>query len=178
MRLQKLVYYAQAWQLVFHNQPLFHDRIEAWREGPVTRVLQEVHRRRYRVTDWPLGNSANLTSQEVETIDWVVGKYSDLSAEALSRMSHMDSPWRVARGILPDDAPSSGEIPREEIRHFYARQRSEPDVAVLQAAASAALEGVELDDDWQDVLRDVASGSVSASDAVAAEIRRAARRAW
>lgn len=176
MELQKLVYYAQAWQLVFHKQPLFLDRIEAWRQGPVTRVLQEAHRGKLSVASWPRGDSRNLTPDEVKTIDWVVDKYGGLSAESLSRMSHMDSPWRVARGILPDDAPSKNEISREGIRHFYARQRSEPEVAVLQATASAAMEGVELDEEWQQVLRDVAGGTVSASEAVEAEIRRATRR--
>lgn len=36
MKLQKLVYYAQAWHLVFHSEPLFADTIEAWPQGPVT----------------------------------------------------------------------------------------------------------------------------------------------
>lgn len=176
MKLQKLVYYSQAWQLAFRNEPLFDDRIEAWSEGPVTRVLHETHRRRYTVSTWPEGDPRKLTAEEVRTIDWVVDKYSGFSAEALSRMSHMDSPWRVSRGILADDERSRAEIPHEAMRSFYSRQRSDPEVAVAQSAASSALEGVELDDDWQQVLRRVANGNVSASDAIAAEIGRAQRR--
>ena len=30
MKLQKLVYYAQTWSLVWDDLPLFDDRIEAW----------------------------------------------------------------------------------------------------------------------------------------------------
>ena len=30
MKLQKLVYYSQAWSLVWDDKPLFRDRIEAW----------------------------------------------------------------------------------------------------------------------------------------------------
>lgn len=177
MKLQKLVYYSQAWQLVFHHAPLFEDRIEAWAEGPVTRVLNDAHHGLYNVAKWPQGRPENLTSEEIHTVDWVVAKYSHFSAEALSRMSHMDSPWRVARGIVPDGGRSTEEIPREQIRSFYSRQRSDPEVAVAQAAASAALEGVELDDDWQQVLRDVANGEVDPSDAIQAEIRRT-QRTW
>lgn len=177
MKLQKLVYYSQAWQLVFHHIPLFEDRIEAWAEGPVTRVLSDAHRRRYSVESWPQGNPSNLTAQEIRTIDWVVDKYSSFSAEALSRMSHMDSPWRVTRGILADGSRSNAEIPRERIRIFYSRQRSDPEVAVAQAAANAALEGAELDDDWQQTLRDVANGNVDPADAIKAEIRRT-QRTW
>lgn len=177
MKLQKLVYYSQAWQLAFHHVPLFEDRIEAWAEGPVTRVLSEAHRGQYNVGKWPQGHPDNLTPQEIQTVDWVVTKYSRFSAEALSRMSHMDSPWRVTRGIISDGSRSTKEIPREQIRSFYSRQRSDPEVAVAQAAASSALEGVELDDDWQQVLRDVATGEVDPSDAIRAEIRRT-QRTW
>lgn len=177
MKLQKLVYYSQAWQLAFHRSPLFEDRIEAWAEGPVTRVLHDAHRGQYNVERWPQGSPNNLTPEETRTIDWVVGKYSIFSAEALSRMSHMDSPWRVTRGILADGSRSNSEIPRGQMRSFYSRQRSDPEVAVAQAAANAALEGVELDDDWQQVLRDVANGNVDPADAIKAEIRRT-QRSW
>ena len=35
MMLQKLVYYAQAWSLVWDQRPLFGNKIEAWANGPV-----------------------------------------------------------------------------------------------------------------------------------------------
>ena len=34
MKLQKLVYYSQAWSLVWDDKPLFRERIEAWANGP------------------------------------------------------------------------------------------------------------------------------------------------
>ena len=37
LKLQKLVYYAQAWSLVFINKPLFFQDIEAWVSGPIIR---------------------------------------------------------------------------------------------------------------------------------------------
>jgi uncharacterized phage-associated protein len=176
MKLQKLVYYSQAWHLVFHSTPLFENPIEAWPQGPVTRTLYEKHRKRYKVADWPSGNPAQLTESEKKTVEWVLSKYSGFSAEALSRMTHMEAPWRIARALLGDDEKSSEPIATENILHFYARQRIDPDVAVAQAAASAAMEGVDLDDDWQETLRSVADGSKSAEEAIAEEIRRASQR--
>ena len=44
MKLQKLVYYAQAWSLVWDEAPLFHARIEAWSNGPVAPALYREHR--------------------------------------------------------------------------------------------------------------------------------------
>src|SRR5205823_14692025 len=35
LRLQKLLYYAQAWSLVLRESELFPEEIEAWRWGPV-----------------------------------------------------------------------------------------------------------------------------------------------
>ena len=34
MKLQKLVYYAQAWPLVWDEKPLFREKIEAWGTAP------------------------------------------------------------------------------------------------------------------------------------------------
>jgi hypothetical protein len=46
------------------------------------------------------------------------------------------------------------------------------ETAVTHAVANAALEGVELDSDWEDRLRDVASGLSTADEVVAEEIAR------
>jgi uncharacterized phage-associated protein len=175
MKLQKLVYYSQAWHLVFHGEPLFADAIEAWPQGPVTRSLYDKHRRRWEVSSWPAGDRSRLAPVERDTLRWVLDKYGAFSAESLSQMTHMETPWRIARGVLGPDDHCSTPIDRQQMKHFYARQRAAVDVAVSQAAASAAIEGVELDDEWQETLRSVASGSVAADDAVAEEIRRAAR---
>jgi uncharacterized phage-associated protein len=35
MKLQKLVYYSQAWSLVWEDRPLFREEIQAWASGPV-----------------------------------------------------------------------------------------------------------------------------------------------
>ena len=34
-KLQKLCYYSQAWSLVWDDEPLFTEKIEAWANGPV-----------------------------------------------------------------------------------------------------------------------------------------------
>ena len=51
VKLQKLVYYCQAWSLVWDEKPLFRDRIEAWASGPVVKGLYLAHR----------GNSTNVS---------------------------------------------------------------------------------------------------------------------
>ncbi|WP_370943102.1 Panacea domain-containing protein [Amycolatopsis sp. cg5] len=173
MKLQKLVYYSQAWHLVFHGEPMFEERIEAWQQGPVTPSLYARHSKKYQVQDWPHGSERELTAEQLSTLDWVLGKYAHFSAEALSRMTHMETPWRSARGLCEEDEKSTAQISQDQMRYFYARQRTDPDIAVAQAAASSAMEGVDLDDEWQQTLREVATGARSADDLIAEEIRRA-----
>jgi uncharacterized phage-associated protein len=176
MKLQKLIYYTQAWHLARVGERLFEDRIEAWRQGPVTPAIQKKHRKKYTVTNWPTGDARQLQTHERATVDWVLDKYSHLSGESLSRITHLELPWRSTRQLLSDDQPSTDEIPVDEMRHYYARQLADIESAVSHAAASSAMEGVDLDDDWQDVLRSVANGSLSASDAIQQEINCALRR--
>lgn len=49
MKLQKLVYYAHAWHLVWDGEPMLDARIEAWANGPVVPELHEMHRDRFKV---------------------------------------------------------------------------------------------------------------------------------
>jgi uncharacterized phage-associated protein len=175
MKLEKLVYYCQSWHLARCHVPLFAEEIEAWAQGPVVRTLYDRHRQTYLVRAWPSGDASRLGRQERETVGWVVGKYGSLSAERLSRMTHAEGPWRVARAGLADNEPSRAPISRELMANYYARQCADVETAVASAAANAALEGVELDMDWQDRLREVASGVVSGDLLVAEEIARQRR---
>jgi uncharacterized phage-associated protein len=45
MKLNILVYYAQAWHLAVFGRPLFADEIEAWVHGPVLRTVYDTYRR-------------------------------------------------------------------------------------------------------------------------------------
>jgi uncharacterized phage-associated protein len=175
MKLQKLVYYCQAWHLARYGEPLFPDDVQAWREGPVVPRLYAQHRKQYMVVDWQWGDASEINGTAAEILDWVATRYGGFSAERLSRMTHNEVPWRIARRDDPESATSTEVIPHDLIKSYYGRQQVDPDSAVELAAASSALEGVELGLDWQDKLRDVATGLVSADDLVAAEIERAGR---
>ena len=175
-KLQKLVYYAQAWHLVRVGEPLFSNRIEAWEHGPVTPDLYKKHRSKYNVSGWD-GDPGALTPIEADTVEWVLDKYASFTAEALSRMTHKEVPWVVARGLLSESERGDTPIDHNQMISYYARQLSEPDAAVSHAAANAAVEGQELDDAWQETLRTIATGDASVEDVIAAEIRRIGRSA-
>lgn len=121
MKLQKLVYYCQAWHLVWEERPLFKERIEAWANGPVVRDLYREHRRKFEVTvrTFADGLPERLTQTEIETIDTVLESYGKLKAFELSDMTHRETPWRQARGSLPSGAPCSNVITEAAMAEYY-----------------------------------------------------------
>lgn len=119
MKLQKLVYYSQAWHLVWTEAPLFNDRIEAWANGPVVRELYNAHRGRFNVAAWPAGDATNLSMDESGTVDAVLATYGGLDGRKLSYLTHAEKPWREARSGLGPTAASTAEITPESMQNYY-----------------------------------------------------------
>ena len=68
MKLQKLVYYTQAWSLVWDDKPLFEEKIEAWANGPVIRELYDAHRSRYHLTEIAGGMPNKLSENQKDSV--------------------------------------------------------------------------------------------------------------
>lgn len=130
MKLQKLVFYAQAWYLGNAGKELFPEDIEAWPYGPVVRDLYLEFRRfgSSPITalaverDWLTGADETPTVTDPEIIAFlekVWRSYGGLSAVAISNLTHLPGePWRImldGRGTL-DDKP---RIPSDLIREVF-----------------------------------------------------------
>ncbi len=110
VKLHKLLYYSQAWSLVWDDRPLFRARIEAWANGPVAPAVYQKHRRQYSVKSWPWGDPKALDQDAVDTVDAVIEYYGSKSSSWLSSLTHREDPWKSARrDLLP------GQIGRQEI---------------------------------------------------------------
>jgi uncharacterized phage-associated protein len=118
-KLQKLVYYAQAWSLVWDERPLFQARVEAWANGPVVPVLYREHRGSYQIANWPCGNADALTAKERETVDAVLTFYGDKSSQWLSDLTHMEAPWVNARKGLAAGERGKAEITPAAMLEYY-----------------------------------------------------------
>ena len=103
MKLQKLVYYSQAWTLVWDEEPLFSERIEAWANGAVIPALYSAHRGQFLVSveSFPDGNIEALNTHQKENIDKVLGYYGKYTAQQLSDINHQETPWITTRDGLP-----------------------------------------------------------------------------
>ena len=120
MKLQKLVYYSQAWSLVWDERPLFDEPIQAWANGPVCPALYDMHRGRFTVEAGSVGgNPDSLDPTAVDTIENVLKFYGDKPAQWLSDLTHSEPPWRDSReGLDPGDR-SSRTITHAAMAEYY-----------------------------------------------------------
>jgi uncharacterized phage-associated protein len=118
MKLQKLVYYAQAWSLVWDEEPLFPEPIEAWANGPVVPALYSRHRGQFKVSTVD-GYPSDLTDTQRETIDIVLRFYGDKSSQWLSDLTHKEDPWIDARQGLALGQRGNQEITHAAMAEYY-----------------------------------------------------------
>ncbi len=128
MKLQKLVYYAQAWSLVWDEKPLFDEPIEAWANGPVVRDLYDAHRGQFEIHPGELaGDPGSLDDSQKETINSVLDYYADKPTQWLVDLTHMEGPWREARSGLPETARSNKVISLASMAEYYSSLQSQSD---------------------------------------------------
>ncbi len=121
MKLQKLIYYSQAWSLVWDDTPLFKENIEAWANGPVVRELYNIHQGKFQVNQNTIKEYTKneLTENQQDTIDTVLASYADKSAQWLSDQTHLEQPWISARTGLPDNVRGNNIITLESMAEYY-----------------------------------------------------------
>lgn len=120
MKMQKLVYYSQAWSLVWDEEPLFTERIEAWANGPVIPDLYREHRGRFQLKEGDIpGDPDALSEDQRETVDAVLNGYGPLSAHQLSELTHRERPWLRARQGLSAGERGNAEIARHSMAEYY-----------------------------------------------------------
>ncbi len=119
MKLQKLVYYCQAWSLVWDDTPMFSEAIEAWANGPVVRELYDLHSGRFNLDSWPTGDPSKLSSAAVDTINGVLSYYAHHNAQALVDLTHREDPWILARTGIPQGVRGNKVISLESMMDYY-----------------------------------------------------------
>ncbi|MCL6464295.1 MAG: DUF4065 domain-containing protein [Acidobacterium ailaaui] len=119
LKLQKLLYYAQAWHLALYDTPLFRERIEAWIHGPVIPTVFR-HFRQYGWQPIPVQKISDPLSEHSQAhLNEVLRVYGKLDGPALERLTHREAPWRDARKGLTPDEPSNRIITHEAMKRYY-----------------------------------------------------------
>lgn len=115
LKLQKILYYVQAWMMVFfEEQLLFDEQPQAWVNGP---VYPSVYQRfksvgrysQFTKDDFAEGCSLTeaihkyrrllgLTTIQQDALDKVIAIYGAKTQDQLVFMTHCEDPWSKARG--------------------------------------------------------------------------------
>ena len=120
-KLQKLCYYAQAWEIAWTETPIFKEDFEAWANGPVCPPLFYEHKGKYIVCsdDLVKGNPDNFTEEQKNGINIILSDYGSMEPYDLRELSHSEDPWKDARGDLPEGARCNTVITKDSMGIYY-----------------------------------------------------------
>lgn len=125
LKVQKLLYFSEAWTQVLLKRALFSEDIEAWAHGPVVREVFN----QFNGSGWqPLNATGEIVEFDPEVTGvllQVLEAYGDVSAKTLEEMTHQDQPWKDTRGFLPPEARCSDIISKNSIKAYFTEKYSD-----------------------------------------------------
>lgn len=119
LKLQKLLYYAQAWHLVNFQKPIFRDPLRAWALGPVVSSIY-ADLKKYGATPIPYKPSGSeddpFAKSQLAFLRECYVVFSNFSASQLVSMSHNELPWI---DTWNDGMGMNCEISHASMKKFY-----------------------------------------------------------
>ncbi|MEB0262553.1 MULTISPECIES: type II toxin-antitoxin system antitoxin SocA domain-containing protein [unclassified Mucilaginibacter] len=125
VKLQKLVYYSQAWNFTIFDRVLFDERIEAWTHGPVVKSVYE------RFKEFPMYSAIDTYSLELSDVNFddesfailsdVNSIYGEHSGKYLEDLTHNEDPWLNARIGVPSYLACNNEITLKSMKEYYSK---------------------------------------------------------
>lgn len=112
MKLHKLLYFAQRESLVQLNTPLFSEKFQAWKYGPVLVPVRHLYKDEQ--LDTPLAEDTIKKYSKI--FEKVFSQYMVKDSWSLSTLTHGEYSWKHAREGVPDEENSTNEMDIEDIR--------------------------------------------------------------
>jgi len=108
MKLQKLLYFSQRESLAILGRPMFKEKFEGWKFGPMCRTI----RAHYTETEQGMDIECNdISFENSYIVRNIIAEYGIIESWELSKISHREISWKNARRRLKPD--ENGEIPLE-----------------------------------------------------------------
>ena len=130
LKIQKLVYYTQAWYLANFDTPLFDEDMQAWTHGPVAPSVYE----KYRGAGFdvlPQERKAGVPESTIDFLQTIHEEYGQYTAKRLEKMTHEEDPWKITRGELALEARCTRPIDKLLIRNYYAKRLGKKEISKL-----------------------------------------------
>jgi uncharacterized phage-associated protein len=129
LKLQKLLYYAQAWNLAFFEKPLFDGKFQAWVHGPVNREIYDRFSNaktlysEVDVTDITPDFDPEKIPEDVRLhINNVLEVYAPFSGSDLEAQAHDEEPWIIARGDCRPTQRCENELDERLMGEYYRKR--------------------------------------------------------
>lgn len=134
-KLQKLLYYVEAWHLVNFGTAILEEDFQAWVHGPVIPELYQ-KLKDFGFNDLKVINEEeetvdkeieaiirrnNLDKEKVEFIYSVLDNYGSLTSFELELLSHSEKPWIEARANCAPHERCTNVISKESMLNFYSQ---------------------------------------------------------
>ena len=128
MKLQKLVFFADGWNAGFKGSRLLEEAPEVWRYGPVYHSLYNALSGRGNNAVHGLIKATPFTDPVInpgnddisKLVDWIWGKYGQISAVRLSDMTHaIGTPWHTMAVRHNFKVPFNLQIPDDVMREYF-----------------------------------------------------------
>jgi uncharacterized phage-associated protein len=131
-KLQKVLYYIEAWSLVYFKSIVEED-FEAWVHGPVIHSLYAEYKKfgyapirssyekgesaEDKLTD--LLKASKISKDHQELVFTVLNRYGSLSSYQLETLSHSETPWKQARQGLKPYQACGNVIDKNVMKSYY-----------------------------------------------------------
>lgn len=138
MALLKIIFFGHGWNFARVRKPLIREPFEAWKDGPVVRIVWESFRdeagrpitgraTRYDpVTEERSTVRYDLDSETASFLESIVETYADYHAFELSDMTHAKgSPWDRVWNAPGGKVRAGMVISNDEIKQYFIRSAKE-----------------------------------------------------
>lgn len=132
LKLQKLLYYIQAWYLGIQKEEFINCEFEAWVHGPVSRELYDRfknHRSLYSfitISDVINKNPENeIDKNDIDFINYILDNYAGYSGSELELMTHEEDPWKNARAGFSPMQTCNVIITKDSMKEYYGKRWEE-----------------------------------------------------
>ena len=137
LKLQKIIYYCQAWHMVFFGREntLLKEVPQAWVNGPAYPAVYKKYKKDGDITDpmtkedfgysdiekglSELSSKMGLSDQQTECLDSVISLYGTKNITQLVFLTHSEKPWVEKRIGLKPYERSTEELSLQTMHDYY-----------------------------------------------------------
>lgn len=98
MKLHKLLYFTQRESIAITGQPMFADKFEGWKYGPVNREIKSC----YTADGLCYQNHEKISSESAYIAKSILLQCGEYASWKLSKLSHDEISWKNARRGIPE----------------------------------------------------------------------------